>query len=507
MIPWSQGLFGFTAHLQPMLDALQPLSAQALSADREATPPQTPPVWDGDLSMDALTRSYRAGLSPVAMLDHLYDRIEAYEKVDPAVWIHLVPRQTAIDAARELLARLPDVRDLPALFGMPFSVKDSIDVAGVPTTTACPPLLRIPAVSAVVVEKVLAQGALFLGKVNLDQFATGLTGCRSPYGITRSVFSHDHISGGSSSGSAVSVGARLVTFSLATDTAGSGRVPAAFNGVVGFKPTRGTVSFCGVTPACLSLDCCSFMAGSVSDARQVWLACAGYDEQDPYAKPTPPIQHHVDSIGPRATAFNFGIPPPSALTVCSVEYRARFHAAVQQLQSIENAGQLLYDGSFVTERLASLPDGWLETNREHLHPVIVKILEDVVNRQSTAIQAYRDLQAKALYTRQAEKVFASGPQGISVLAVPTAPMHWTVAEVEADPIRTNSLLGTFTHCGNVLDLNAVAVPASVCSTESSSSSSDADGLGKLPFGITLLGVSRSDATVLEIARRFERSLR
>ena len=408
MISWSQGLFGFVAHHQPLVDQLLPYTTHSIFGDHHTTPPQTPPIWDGDLSIGALKRAYRAGMSPVSVMEQIYDRIEAYEREDPAVWIHLLPRQVVLAAARELLARFPSSKDLPPLFGVPFSVKDSIDVAGAPTTTACPPLSKIPAVSAVVVQKVLEEGALFIGKVNLDQLATGLTGCRSPYGIPRSVFSKEHISGGSSSGSAVSVGANLVSFSLATDTAGSGRVPALFNGVVGFKPTRGTVSFRGVTPACLSLDCCSFVARTIEDVRQVWHVCEGYDENDRYAKYTPPLLRHVDSIGKKATTFNFGIPPPEALAVCSIMYRTLFNEAVQKLQSIggrlveidwtpfDNAGRLLYDGTFVSERLASLPDTWFEDNREHLHPVIVDIFAQVINRKSTAVQAYRDLQAKAL---------------------------------------------------------------------------------------------------------------
>ena len=407
MIHWSQGLFGFVAHLQPVVDALLPYQPFA-AIEGVSTSSKTPPAFNGDVHIDALCASYRAGLSPVAVMTELYDRILAYAKVDPAVWIHLLPREQIQAAAEELGRRFPDREDLPPLFGIPFSVKDSIDVAGVPTTTACPPLASVPAVSAVVFQKVIDQGAVFIGKTNLDQLATGLVGCRSPYGIPRSVFSKDHISGGSSSGSAVSVGAKLVSFSLATDTAGSGRVPALFNGVVGFKPTRGTVSFEGVTPACLSLDCCSFIAQTVDDAWEVWLACEGYDGKDRYAKSTPAKPRQVDSIGPQANAFKFGIPPPEALAVCSPAYRLLFNVAVRKLQEMggqmneidwtpfEKAGRLLYDGTFVSERLASLPDGWLENNRQHLEPVIVELFEKVIQRNSTAVQVFRDLQAKAM---------------------------------------------------------------------------------------------------------------
>jgi allophanate hydrolase len=367
-----------------------------------------------------------------------------------------------------------------------------------------------------VYEKCIAAGALYIGKTNLDQLATGLNGTRTPYGIPHSVYSKEYISGGSSSGNAVSVGAKLVSFSLATDTAGSGRVPAAFNGVVGFKPTRGTVSFVGVTPACLSLDCCSFMAATVADVRKVWTVCEGYDPADRYAKSTPPLLRPVHSIGPQATQFNFGIPPPEALAICTPAYRRLFYEAVSTLQSIggtlvpidwtpfDAAGKLLYEGTFVSERLASLPDGWLEANKAHLEPVIADIFSAVEARQSTAVQAYRDLQAKALYTRQAEQIFSRAKTGITTLVVPTTPTHWTIAQMLADPIKKNSILGEYTHCGNVLDLTGVAVPAGEYdSSELAAEGEKVEGeTTKLPFGVTFLGGARTDAEVLEIARRF-----
>ena len=348
-----------------------------------------------------------------------------------------------------------------------------------------------------------------------------MTGCRSPYGITRSVFNKSYISGGSSSGSCVSVGAALVSFSLATDTAGSGRVPSGFNGVVGYKPTRGLISIQGVTPACLSLDCIAIIATTVSDARTVWDLCAHFDAEDRYAKRCFPIPRHVDSLGPQATSFTFGIPPPEALHICSPIYSRKFNEAVQTLQSIggqlrpiewtpfAQAGKLLYDGSFVCERLASLPDDWLAQNRSHLHPVIEQIFSAVVARRSTAVDAYRDLQAKALLTRQAEQVFETGLQGVDVLVVPTAPTHWTVEEVLERPVERNSILGEFTHCGNVLDLCAVAVPAGTYLVGEARGGDDGNAedrgaSGELPFSVTFLGGSNTDAEILEIANRFDR---
>lgn len=208
MIHWSQGLFGFVADLQPLLDVLSPWQTQSNGV---STPPRTPPTWDGKLDIADLQNSYRNGLSPQEFINALYDRIEQYESVDPAVWIERESRDALIEQARQLLRLYPDETSRPALFGVPFTVKDSIDVQGVKTTTACPPLAFVATRSAACYQKVIAQGALYLGKVNLDQLATGLSGCRSPYGITHSVFSAEHISGGSSSGSCVSVGADLVS--------------------------------------------------------------------------------------------------------------------------------------------------------------------------------------------------------------------------------------------------------------------------------------------------------
>lgn len=514
MIHWSEGLFGFITSLQPVLETLVPFTTHPASLD-SATPPQTPPAFNGDLSISSLQNSYRTGLSPITVIEAIFDRIEAYKETDSAVWIHHETKESVMEEARNLAIRWPNRKTVPPLFGVPFSVKDSVDIAGMPTTTACPHLAHIPSESALAYKLLLDQGALFVGKTNLDQLATGLTGCRSPFGITRSVFNHEYISGGSSSGSCVTVGAKLVSFSLATDTAGSGRVPSGFNGVVGFKPTRGLVSTQGVTPACLSLDCIAFIAGTVGDARLLWDLGAEFDINDRYAKTTAPIQRHINSIGPQAKSFKFGIPPPESLKICTSAYRRMFNQSVKRLQTLgghllpipwspfEKAGKLLYEGTFVSERLASLPDDWLEKNREHLHPVIKEVFEKVVARQSSAVEAYRDLQAKALYTRLAEEVFAYSSTGVDVIVVPTTPTHFTVEEVLADPIARNSALGEFTHFGNVLDLCGVAVPAG---TFPVSELSGTDDQTCLPFSVTFLGGSRSDAETLEIARRFEDSV-
>lgn len=281
--------------------------------------------------------------------------------------------------------------------------------------------------------------------------------------------------------------------------------------MVGFKPTRGLVSFEGITPACLSLDCVAFTAKNVEDARTLWQVCEGFDPKDRYARDTFPVERHVNSLGSQRDAFRFGIPPPEVLEICSPTYRKLFNKAVQRLQDIggilcpvdwtpfQKAGDLLYSGTFVSERLASLPDDFFHKNRQHLHPVIVELFEKVVARQSTAVQVFRELQAKALYTRQATAHFASADTvGIDVLVVPTTTEHPTIAEMLEDPINLNAKLGTFTHFANVLDLTGIAVPSGFYSE-------DEAGLGSpgLPFSITLLGARCTDSEVLRIASRYE----
>ena len=451
----------------------------------------------------------------MTVLKDILARIERYSAIDPAVWVYRVPQESILEQVKQLQTRWPDAKRRPPLFGVPFSVKDSIDVAGVPTTTACPSLRRLPTKTARVCENVLSQGAILVGKTNLDQLATGLTGCRSPFGYPRSVFNQEYIAGGSSSGSCVSVGADLVSFSIATDTAGSARVPSGFNGVVGFKSTKGLLSAQGVTPACMSLDSIAIIAHNVKDARTVWDQSVQHDENDPYAKTSAPIQRHVNSIGPTARSFRFGIPPPEALEVCSLVYQNSFGKVVEALQQLggvlqpgipwepfEKAGKLMYEGSFVCERLANLPNDWLAENQSALHPVTRSVFSEAVGRNPSAIQAFRDLQAKALYTRQVEKVFEYSSTGVDVVVVPTAPTHWTVDEVSQDPMTTNTVLGEFSHFANVLDLCAIAVPAATYPLEALRGS----GNGELPFSVTFLSGSKMDSELLEIAYRFEQAV-
>lgn len=244
------------------------------------------------------------------------------------------------------------------------------------------------------------------------------------------------------------------------------------------------------------------------DARTVFGVCEEYDARDRYARDSFPLERHVNSLGCQREAFTFGVPPPEALDKCSMKYRQLFTDTIRKLQSMggelvpidwspfQKAGQLLYDGTFVSERLASLPDHFLETNRANLHPIILELFQRVVDRQSTAIQAYRDIQAKALFTRQATAQFTSATyKGVDVVVVPTAPAHPTIKEMLADPISKNSYLGEFTHFGNILDLCAVATPAGTYKLENTET--------VLPFSITFLGARCTDSEVLSIANRFQ----
>lgn len=240
--------------------------------------------------------------------------------------------------------------------------------------------------------------------------------------------------------------------------------------------------------------------------------CEEYDSLDRYARDTFPAERHVNSLGLQRTSFKFGIPPPEILEICSTQYRQLFNSTITKLQSLGGeltpidwtpfrlAGDLLYDGTFVSERLVSLPDDFLSKNRHHLHPVIVELFDRVTARKSTAVQAYRDIQAKALYTRQATAQFASSDKvGVDVVVVPTTPEHPTIEAMLADPINLNSRLGRFTHFGNILDLCAVATPAGTYEPTDGSATS-------LPFSVTFLGARCTDSEVLRIARRFEESV-
>ncbi|BBF91939.1 allophanate hydrolase [Blastochloris tepida] len=435
------------------------------------------------LSLDiaSLQQGYATGtLKPEAVLDAVYDRIAA--RGDRPVWITLVSR----DAALAQLAAAPR----GPLWGIPFAVKDNIDVAGLPTTAACPAFAYTPERSATVVERLMAAGAILIGKTNMDQFATGLVGTRSPYGICSSVFSADHVSGGSSSGSGVAVGVGLVSFALGTDTAGSGRVPAAFNNVVGLKPTRGLVSTRGVVPACRSLDCVSVFAGTVADSLKVLGIAQGFDAGDAFSRqpqPTPALPARVRFGVPADLAF-FGDGAAEALFRESVAQLEALggEAATIDFAPFRDAASLLYAGPWVAERRAAIGD-FAAKQPDAVHEVVRAI---VLGGESwSAVDAFKAQYQLAALVRAAEAEWAK----MDVLLLPTAPTIYRIDEVLADPVRLNSNLGTYTNFVNLMDLSAIAVPAGF----------RPDGL---PFGVTLVGRAFQDEPLALLADALHRAL-
>ncbi|KAJ5812051.1 hypothetical protein N7474_008352 [Penicillium riverlandense] len=497
------GLFGYVGHSSDLI-------AQAENIC-ELNPPCATSVLDEALpSIAELQQQYKRGLADlVTIVQFVFDRIEKYETVDPAVWISKQSRKDVLAAAKALSAKFAG-KPLPPLFGIPFAVKDSIDVTGLVTTVACESFAYTATSTAPSIQHLLDAGALYIGKVNLDQLATGLSGCRSPYGIPHSVYSKKHISGGSSSGSGVAVAAGLVSFAIGTDTAGSTRVPAALNGIVGFKPTKGTISARGLVPACKSLDTITIMAPSIADAREVWYIIDQHDPLDPYAKPPSSLSTWtIDFRGPKEGGFTFGVPPRSILETCSKAYQDLFQASIQQLQlcggrlveidytPFSKAGDLLYDASLVHERLAMGHDFFVK-NIDTLHPTTKAIFQSALSSELKAWQVFQDQAAQIQYTVQARKIFNTLESGIDVLVVPSVPYHPTIKDMLENPLALNSKLGTFTHAGNVVDLCGVSVNAGWVDNE--------EGV-KLPFGVTFLGGSGYDGKMLDIAAVFEDSVK
>ncbi|CUR58840.1 Allophanate hydrolase [metagenome] len=370
------------------------------------------------------------------------------------------------------------------LVGLPFAVKDNIDVAGFATTGGCPTLTTRATRHAAVVERLVAAGAVAIGKTNMDQFATGLVGTRSPYGACHSVDSTDHISGGSSSGSAVAVAAGVVPFALGTDTAGSGRVPAAFNGIVGVKPTRGLVSVRGVMPACPSLDCVSIFSGTVSLARDVLEVAAAFDAQDPWSRRLPSplparIAREMRVVGVPAADIDLDPEHREAWEAALERFAGRVRLVPVDVSPMLEAARMLYDAPLVAERLAAFGH-LLEPDGPHLDPVVRRIVLGA--RHLRADQLYAAQHRLAGLVRRAEVATA----GVDAVLLPTTPSHPTLDQVRADPIGTNSRLGTYTNMANLLDLCAVAFPAG----------RRGDGL---PFGVQLLAPAFADAPLLDLA--------
>jgi allophanate hydrolase len=427
-----------------------------------------------------LRRGYLAGrFTAREMMEQLMDRAD--QAPDNRLWITRLSR----DQVREYVEGLDgrSVESAP-LYGIPFVIKDNIDLAGVPTTAACPAFAYTPDESAPVVQRLVDAGAIPLGKTNLDQFATGLVGVRSPYGACRNSFNGDFISGGSSAGSAVAVASGLASFSLGTDTAGSGRVPAAFNNLIGLKPSLGRLSTRGMVPACRSLDCVSIFALTAADAASVLDVAEGFDAEDPFSRRlgNAPIR-----------GMRFGVPQRAQLQFFGDEDYARlFDEAIARLTTAGgiavdidfapflDAARLLYEGPWVAERYAAV-GRFMNTHPQALHPITRQIIEG--GAKPSAVDAFEGQYRLRALRRASEAAWSQ----VDVIVTPTAGSIFTIAALEADPIRLNAHLGYYTNFMNLFELAGVAVPTGFRT----------DGL---PFGVTLVGPDSSERALLTLAQ-------
>ena len=430
--------------------------------------------------------AHRAGqLSPAQTVARSFARIRAHN--DPAIFISLRDEQQAIAEAEALAAK--GAAQLP-LFGIPVAVKDNIDVAGLATTAACPAFAYSPARDATAVARLRAAGAIIIGKTNLDQFATGLVGVRSPYGIPNNPLRGDLIPGGSSSGSAVAVSAGLVPLALGTDTAGSGRVPAMLNNIVGLKPSLGLISTAGIVPACRTLDCVSVFSLTVDDAMTALKAMAGPDNADPYSRTRPlaEVTHFPANLRlgvPRAgQLIFFGDKAAEQAYGEALKRWATLGAALVEfdLEPFYETARLLYEGPWVAERYLVIRD-LLASSPDAIHPVTREIT--LAGQRLSAADTFAAFYRLQGLRKIAERAF----DGIDALVLPTAPTAYSTAQVLANPIELNSRLGTYTNFVNLLDLCGLALPAAIRSDD-------------IPFGITLLAPAGQDAQLTSIGRIF-----
>jgi len=432
----------------------------------------------------SLRRAYESGTSPQDIVLECFRRIG--EIGDPGIFISLRD-QGVVFAEAEALGK-HDPASKP-LWGIPFAVKDNIDAAGMPTTAACPDFEHVAHEDAFCVRRLREAGALLIGKTNLDQFATGLVGVRSPYPIPKNAIDPEIVPGGSSSGSAVAVAHGIVGFALGTDTAGSGRVPAALNNIVGLKPTLGALSASGVVPACRTLDTVSVFALTVDDAYAAYRAAAGYDDKDAYSKDI-----RVSDIANLPRGLVVGVPDANTIEFFGdTDQAASFSHTLALLKNdgveiveldftpLYRIAEMLYEGAWVAERYAAIRN-IVETRPDGLHPVTRQIIS-AANRLSAA-DAF-----DGIYRLQDLKRLA-GPMidGVDLLCVPTIPTFYTVSDLEADPIGPNSRLGTYTNFVNLLDLCGLAVPTA------------ARGDGR-PGGVTLLAAAGHDALIASLGAR------
>lgn len=437
------------------------------------------------LSVTGIAAAVGGGqISARQIAEDVLARLADYDTVQPQAWICRVTPDDLRRAAARIDARVARGETL-RLAGVPFAVKDNIDVAGMPVTAGCPAFAYTPQGSAFVVQRLLDAGALLVGKTNLDQFATGLVGTRSPFGAPRCVYNLNYVSGGSSSGSAVATAAGLVAFALGTDTAGSGRVPAAFNHLVGLKPGKGRWSASGVVPACRTLDCVSVFTSTVADAALIDDVVAGFDAEDAYAR----------NVAERPIGVRIGVPKAHQRNWCGdmqSEYlydraleklRALGHVIIEvDISILSKAAALLYQGPWVAERAAAIGP-LLHDNPAAIDPVVRGIV--AAGLTVTGVDVFRGQYALADYARQADAIWDT----VDVLTLPTAPTIYRVREVAASPVALNATLGLYTNFVNLLDMSAVAVPAGFRS----------NGTG---FGISFIAPAGTDRALLGLAQKW-----
>lgn len=445
------------------------------------------------LSFDIQTLSTALQQGQVTPVDVVTEVVRRIGSDTHNAWISMHDQDSLLQMAQDLMAQGP--ADKP-LYGLPFAVKDNIDLAVLPTTAACPAYAYLPDRHAHVVQRLIDAGAIPIGKTNLDQFATGLNGTRSPYGACHNAFDPRYVSGGSSSGSAVSLALGQVSFSLGTDTAGSGRVPAAFNNLVGLKPTCGLLSTTGVVPACRSLDTVSIFALTATDAHRVFKVAMGVDEADAYSRPALP--HGFDFGLAAPGVARVGVPLPDQLNFFgNGDYAKAFADAVSHARSLGldvvevdigpllETARLLYGGPWVAERYQAIRD-FIDAQPDALFPVTREItLQGAKPLAADAFAA--QYQLKALQ-KEAARIW----QQVDVLITPTVPTHPSIDEMLAEPIARNTELGEYTNYMNLLDCAAVAVPSGF--------------VRDLPFGITLVAPAHQDVPLLHLADRWQQAL-
>ncbi|WP_180022750.1 allophanate hydrolase [Acinetobacter sp. YH16044] len=423
-------------------------------------------------------------------LEDLYALVEQFDHADPA-WISIASIEQ-LTSQIEALKQIENATALP-LFGVPIAVKDNIDVAGFASTAAFKLFTDIKTDDAYVVQRLKQAGAIIVGKTNLDQFATGLVGTRSPFGAVPNTFNPDYVSGGSSSGSGSVVARGLVPIALGTDTAGSGRIPAAFNNIVGLKPTKGRFSNTGLLPACKSLDCISIFALTVADATAVAEVMEGFDVADSYSRVNP-------ATAPAKFSAQLKLAIPKQLEFFGDAQSAdAFQQALIELKNLgaelteidfsafSQLASQLYQGSWVAERTAAVAD-LLETSVQDFDPTVLEIIQK--GQQYTAVDAYNAEYLKQELARDIQQTLAQ----FDALVVPSSPTIHTLAEMAESPIENNSHFGTYTNFTNLADLSAIAVPAGF----------RADGL---PFGITFIAPAWHDTALADFAEKWQKHLK